>query len=88
MLRIYVRKPGQLTGHAYKATKSVLAHPVKLLPYEFVRRGLISENEWLQSEEPIAQRFNIFITERKCDGRKKLARSFKYFTWRLIYENI
>lgn len=88
MLRIYVRKPGQLIGHVYKAASSVLADAVKTLPYEFVRKGLISKDEWAQSEEPIVQRFNVFITERKCDGRKKLARSFKQFTWRLIYENI
>lgn len=86
MLRIYVRKPGENTGRVYRCRRSILNDKVAILHWGFVKNGIITESEWAKSEETIANRFGLTITERKCDGRTKRVRSFEWFTWRILLQ--
>lgn len=81
MIRIYVRKPGELTGKVYRAKGSVIKIKVAALGYQFVRAGIIAETEWAVSQQTIAERFGLTIIERICDGRIKRTRSYKPFSW-------
>lgn len=46
MIRIYVRKPGEQTGRVYRAKSSVMDMKVAVLGFQFVRAGVITEEEW------------------------------------------
>lgn len=87
MIRIYVRKQNEESGHVFKSHFSVLNDKVAILPYiAFVLTGIISEKEWANSQESIADRFGLYISETNIDGRAKLAKSLKYFTWERVLE--
>ena len=87
MIRIYVRKQNEESGHVFKSRFSVLNDKVAILPYiAFVLTGIISEKEWANSQESIANRFGLYISETNIDGRTKLAKSLKNFTWRRVLE--
>lgn len=86
MIRIYVRKQNEESGHVFKSHFSVIDDKLSLFPFSFVLRGLISEDEYLQNNTTIAKRFGLYIKETKLDGRNKLARNLKYFTWERVLE--
>ena len=86
MIRIYVRKQNEESGRVFKSHFSVLNDKLSLFPFSFVLRGLISEEEYLQNDTTIADRFGLYITETTIDGRAKLAKSLKYFTWERVLE--
>lgn len=86
MIRIYVRKQNEESGHVFKSRFSVLNDKLSLFPFSFVLRGLISEEEYLQNNTTIADRFGLYIIETNIDGRAKLAKSLKYFTWERVLE--
>lgn len=87
MIRIYVRKQNEESGHVFKSRFSVLNDKVAILPYiAFVLTGIISEKEWANSQESIADRFGLYISETNIDGRTKLAKSLKNFTWERVLE--
>ena len=86
MIRVYVRKQNEKSGHVFKSRFSVLNDRLSLFPFSFVLRGIISEKEWDNSQELIANRFGLYISETNIDGRAKLAKSLKYFTWERVLE--
>lgn len=87
MIRIYVRKQNEESGHVFKSRFSVLNDKVAILPYvAFVLTGIISEKEFANSQESIANRFGLYIIETNIDGRKKLAKSLKRFSWNKVLE--
>lgn len=86
MIRIYVRKQNEASGHVFKSHFSVLNDKLSLFPFGFVLRGIISEDEYLDNNTTIANRFGLYITETKIDGRNKLAKSLKYFAWDRVLE--
>jgi hypothetical protein len=86
MIRIYVRKQNEESGHVFKSRYSVLNDKVAILPYTAVLTGGISEKEWANSQELISDRFGLYISETNIDGRTKLAKSLKSFTWRRVLE--
>lgn len=86
MIRVYVRKQNEKSGHVFKSRFSVLNDRLSLFPFSFVLRGIISEKEWANSQELIANRFGLYISETNIDGRAKLAKSLKYFTWERVLE--
>lgn len=88
MIRIYVRKPGQITGRVYKWKTSVLNDRIAILGFiGFVTTGFITEEEWNSSQEKIADKFNLYIQESKFDGRSKIARNTPYFSWSEVIKN-
>ena len=85
MIRIYIRKPGERTGRVYKSKFSILNDRVGMLPWSFVLKGVIGEDEWSKSGERLIDRFKLYVKETKCDGRIKHVRNnYKYFSWREI----
>jgi len=86
MIRIYVRKQNEESGRVFKSRFSVLNDKLWLFPFRFVLRGLISKDEYLNNKITIAKRFGLYITEKNIDGRTKLAKSLKYFTWERVLE--
>lgn len=86
MIRVYVRKQNEKSGRVFKSRFSVLNDRLSLFPFSFVLRGLISEKEYLENKTTIANRFGLYISETNIDGRAKLAKSLKYFTWERVLE--
>lgn len=86
MIRIYVRKQGEESGHVFKSRSSVLEDKVAILPWIGFVPGIIAENEWNQSQQLIRERFGLYIKETQIDGRSKISRSLKYFSWRRVLE--
>lgn len=82
MVRIYIRKCGEAVGHVFKSHSSIKNDKVAILPWiGFVNKGLISEDEWFKSQQSICEKFGLYITERKVDGRNKLTKSMRFFSW-------
>lgn len=82
MLRIYVRKPGAEYGRVYKSKSSVVKDVVARLGWiGFVATGFITEEEWNKSQQPIVERFQLYVVETAMDGRCKEARYTPYFNW-------
>ena len=82
MLRIYVRKPGAEYGRVYKSKSSVVKDVVARLGWiGFVATGFITEEEWAKSQQPIVERFQLYMVETVMDGRCKEARYTPYFNW-------
>lgn len=81
MLRIYIRRKGETSGHVFKSKFSVLTDKVMILPFTLVLAGIISKEEWSVCQDNICEKFGIFITEREIDGRSKLARNLESFSW-------
>ena len=86
MIRIYVRLKNEESGRVFKSRFSVINDKLSLFPFGFVLRGIISEDEYLESNQTIAERFGLYIKETKLDGRNKLARNLKYFAWDRVLE--
>lgn len=88
MVRIYVRKPGQITGRVYKWKQSIINDKVAILGFiSFVYTGFISEEEWNKSQQLIVDRFNLYISESKFDGRSKIAKNTPYFSWNEVIKS-
>ena len=82
MLRIYVRKPNAEYGRVYKSKSSVVKDVVARLNWiGFVATGFITEEEWAKSQQPIVERFQLYVVETVMDGRCKEARYTPYFSW-------
>ena len=81
MIRVYVRKKNEAIGHVFKSHFSPMKDTIKILPFTFVISGIINENDWNNSQEQIKDKLDLYITERKIDGRCKLAKSMKTFSW-------
>lgn len=86
MKRIYVRRQGEESGHVFKSHYSVLEDTVSSMPFTYVILGIISKDEYLENGQLMTDRFNLYISETEIDGRKKLAKSMKYFTWQRVLE--
>lgn len=86
MIRIYVRKPGEQTGRVYRAKSSVMDMKVAVLGFQFVRAGVITEEEWGTCQETIVEHFGLTVVERICDGRTKRTRSYRAFRWSEILQ--
>ena len=86
MIRIYVRKPGEQTGRVYRSKTSVVGVKVAILGFQFVRAGIITEEEWGVCQDTIVEHFGLTVTERNCDGRTKKTRSYRDFRWSEILQ--
>lgn len=86
MIRIYVRKPGELTGRVYRAKSSVMDTKVAVLGFQFVRAGIITEEEWGACQETIVEHFGLTVVEAICDGRTKRTHSYTPFQWSKILQ--
>lgn len=87
MIRVYIRKDGEPSGHVFKSRASIMGDKVAMLPWiGFVSENLITEDEWAKSQQSIISRFKLYVKETKLDGRGKLAKQLKYFSWRRALE--
>lgn len=85
MIRIYVRRKNEIAGHVFICKSSIKEDKVAILPFiEFVTAGLITEEEWAKSQQTIIDKFELYVTESYIDGRCKVARSTKKFSWKDI----
>jgi len=84
MIRVYIRRKNEITGRVFKSKRSVMKDRVALLHWGYVEKGLITEEEWAKSTQFIKDRFELVITEVQIDGRTKLARSLKPFSWMVL----
>lgn len=89
MIRIYIKQNNKSYGHVFKCRSSVKSDKVAILPWiGFVTTGLITEEEWTKSQQSICEKFSLYISEKKIDGRTKLAKNMRYFTWEnVLYNN-
>ena len=87
MIRVYIKKIGSAAGHVFKSRKSIKDDKVRILPFiGFVDKGFITEEEWAKSQELICKKLGLYISETVIDGRTKLARNLRYFSWRDIFK--
>lgn len=86
MIRIYVRKPGELTGRVYRSNSSVKNMKVAVLGFQFVLAGIITEEEWGACQETIVEHFRLTVVETICDGRTKRTRGYTPFQWSKILQ--
>lgn len=87
MIRIYIKKNDEPSGHVFKSHKSILKDKVAILSWiGFVTPGIITEAEWAHSQTLISERFNLQIEETYIDGRCKRAKYMKPFSWKTILE--
>ena len=85
MIRIYVRRKNEIAGHVFICKSSIKEDKVAILPFvEFVTAGLITEEEWAKSQQTIIDKFELYVTESYIDGRCKVARNTKKFSWKDI----
>lgn len=85
MIRIYVRRKNEIAGHVFICKSSIKEDKVAILPFiEFVTDGLITEEEWAKSQQTIIDKFELYVTESYIDGRCKVARNTKKFSWKDI----
>ena len=86
MFRIYIKKIGEAAGHVFKAHRSIKDDKVVILPFiGFVDKGFITEEEWNRSQQRICEKLGLYVSETIIDGRTKLARSMKTFSWKDIF---
>ena len=81
MYRIYIRRMNDASGHVFKSKFSVKDDKIAILPHLFVAKNFITEEEWAKSQQNIREKLGLYISETVIDGRTKLARSMKHFTW-------
>lgn len=86
MKRIYIRKKNEASGHVFKSKWSVINDEVRMLPFTMVLKGYIPEKEWASSLEKIADKLGLYISETEIDGRTKIARNMRTFSWATIME--
>ena len=85
MFRIYVRRKNEIAGHVFICKESIKQDKVVILPYiGFVTDGLITEEEWANSQQTIVERFELYVAETYIDGRGKVARNTRKFNWKDI----
>ena len=83
MVRIYIRKETDSCGKVFKSKHSIKNDIVASLPWiGFVDKGLITEEEWAKSQQTISSKFSFYISEMTIDGRTKLSRYIRRFSWR------
>lgn len=86
MYRIYVKLQNEAFGHVFKSHSSIKDDKVAILPFiGFVTEGYISEEEWAKSQQSICDKLNLYVSETTIDGRSKLARSIRNFSWKDIF---
>lgn len=85
MKRIYIRKKGEESGHVFKSRYSVLEDKVAMFPFLFVTAGILAQSDWAQCQETIADKYELYISETNIDGRSKLAKSMRTFSWRSVF---
>ena len=85
MIRIYIRRKNEIAGHVFICKSSIKGDKVAILPFfGFVTDGLITEEEWAKSQQTIIDKFELYVTESYIDGRCKVARNTKKFSWKDI----
>jgi len=85
MIRIYVRRKNEIAGHVFICKSSIKEDKVMILPFiGFVTDGLITEEEWAKSQQTIIDKFELYVVESYIDGRCKVARNTKKFSWKDI----
>ena len=85
MFRIYVRRKNEIAGHVFICKESIKQDKVVILPYiGLVTDGLITEEEWANSQQTIVERFELYVAETYIDGRCKVARNTRKFSWKDI----
>lgn len=86
MYRIYVKLQNEAFGHVFKSHSSIKDDKVAILPFiGFVTEGYISEDEWAKSQQSICDKLHLYVSETTIDGRSKLARSIRNFSWKDIF---
>lgn len=86
MKRIYIRRKNDICGHAFKSHVSVINDKVSILPWiGFVTEGFITNEEWAKSQQTICEKLGLYIVETNIDGRTKIARNMKPFSWKTIF---
>jgi len=87
MFRIYVKRIGEIAGHVFKSHSSIKDDKVFILPFiGFVDKGFITEEEWAKSQQTICEKLGLYVSETVIDGRTKLARSMRTFSWEDIFK--
>lgn len=86
MIRIYVKRIGDAAGHVFKSHSSVKEDKVAILHYGFVTKGFITEEEWAKSQQTICEKLGLYVSETVIDGRTKLARNLRNFSWQDIFK--
>ena len=85
MKRIYIRRKNEIAGHVFKSHSSIQDDVIAILPFfGFVDKGFITKEEWAKSQERIVDKFEIYVVETEIDGRTKVARNMKPFSWKDI----
>lgn len=85
MIRIYIRRKNEIAGHVFICKSSIKEDKVRILPFiGFVTDGLITEEEWAKSQQTIIDKFELYVTESYIDGRCKVARNMRKFSWKDI----
>lgn len=85
MIRIYIRRKNEIAGHVFICKSSIKEDKVASLPFTgFVTAGLITEEEWAKSQQTIIDKFELYVTESYIDGRCKVARNTKKFSWHYL----
>lgn len=74
-------KNGLVPFYKAKHRKAVSKDKVSILAYAFVRKGIISKEEWADSQQLIADKLGVEIREFPMDGRKKAAKTLPFFSW-------
>lgn len=86
MKRIYIRKKGEESGHVFKSHRSILNDVVAMLPFiPFVQSGIVQQNDWAHCQQTIIEKYDLYVVETNIDGRSKLAKSMKAFTWKSVF---
>lgn len=65
----------------YKTSFDILNDQIRILPFNFVIKNIITETEWAKSPTKIVDRFNVDIKIERIDGRTKQAKQIPYFSW-------
>lgn len=82
MFRIYIKRKNEIAGHVFVSKHSIKEDKVLILPFiGFVTDGIITEEEWARSQQTIIDRFKLYVIESYIDGRCKVARNTKKFSW-------
>lgn len=68
----------------YKTSFDILNDQIRILPFNFVIKNIITDLEWAKSTTKIVDRFNLDIRIERIDGRTKQARKTPYFSWWIL----
>lgn len=84
MKRVYIRFKSEEIGHVFRSKASIKLDKVAILPWILIHElgGIIDQSEWASNQQTIADRLGLYISESEIDGRKKIARSMEFFSWR------